>query len=110
MDPLRISDFLQIEEQIVASMAEINQALIQLAKQFLYVLSNAHVDGDMLLNGKRSCAFYFIKIVQNEKFEKNDLSSLRKCVETGVWTAKSQNDEIKLRVEAIADELTFIGL
>lgn len=109
MDPLRISDFLQIEQQIAASMAEINEALIQLAKQFLDVLTNAQVGGDMLINGKRSCAFYFIKIVQKEKFEKNDLSSLRKCVESGVWTAKTQNDEIKLRVEAIADELEFIG-
>ncbi|MFD3275834.1 UvrD-helicase domain-containing protein [Aquirufa echingensis] len=109
MDPLRIADFLQIEQQISSNMQETNATLIRLANQFLEVLSNAQIAGDMLAYGKNSCAGYFSKIVSNGEFEEHKLSYLRTGVSTGVWTSKSQADEIKRQVEAVAGHLTTIG-
>lgn len=109
MDPLSITDFLQIEQQIALTMAEINAQLIDLASQFLKVLSDAQIEGDMLTGGKNSIAGHFNKIINNGQFEDNKLGNLRKGVESGQWTAKSQIEPIKSQVEAVADQLTNIG-
>jgi ATP-dependent helicase/nuclease subunit A len=109
MDPLRISDFLQIENQIADSMQGINSALIQMAEQFLQVLSDAQIDGNMLAYGKNSCAGYFKKIVGAGEFEEHKLSYLRSGVSSGVWTSSGQDDLVKAQVAAVADQLTTIG-
>ncbi|MBP6054183.1 MAG: UvrD-helicase domain-containing protein [Cytophagaceae bacterium] len=109
MDPLRISDFLQIERQVELAMAEINNALIQLANQFLQVLADAHIEGDMLAHGKNSCAGYFKKIVGLGEFEEHKLSYLRTGTSSGVWTSSAQDDAIKEQVAAVSDQLSAIG-
>ena len=109
MDPLRITDFLQIEQQLIQEMSLINTELISLASSFLQVLKNAEIEGDMLAYGKNSCAGYFSKIVKEGEFEVHKLSYLRSGVDSGVWTSKNQAESIKLQVEAVSDQLTDIG-
>jgi len=109
MDPLRIEDFLQIEKQLMAEMNEVNSKLIHLASQFLNVLKEAGVEGDMLSNGKKSVASYFNRIVESGEFEEHSLSYLRSSVVSGVWTAKGQVEPIKSTIAGIAPQLVEIG-
>lgn len=109
MDPLRIEDFLQIENQLIEEMNEVNLNLINLASQFLNILKDAGISGDMLAYGKNSVASYFNRIVEAGEFEEHGLSYLRSSVVSGLWTSKSQEESIKLTVAGIAHQLVEIG-
>ncbi len=105
MEPLQMADFLEIEQRLVLAMNDINSRLLQLAAQFLQILADAGIEGDMLSNKKNSVAFYFSRIIANCEFEEHELATLRSSAASGQWTAKSQEDSIKDAVNAISTQL-----
>lgn len=109
MDSLRITDFLEIERQIAVSMDTINAQLITLASQFVFTLSEAGIQGDMLAYGKNSCAGYFAKIVASGYFEEHKLTYLRASLISGIWTSKGQEPSIVTQINAIGIRLSEIG-
>ncbi len=109
MDPLNIGDFLQIEQQLKQQMNDVNEHLLQLAAQFLQVLSDANIAGDMLSNKKNSVASYFSRIIEAGEFQEHDLATLRSSAASGQWTSKTQDESIKASVNAISPQLVEVA-